>query len=382
MSKLLSTPGDGILKTHISWEEIEQDVQNALKTKATFGPNKTVRNLSLGRGFTSRMALIEPDWQNGEDRLPKALIAKIPSVMNFLEFNELMAQKGRDWNIDDHMLEMWQGICTRVHNSECLVYEIIQKYANGKIKIPLIMATKKFDEHNTHKGNLMMEYVESCELQVYDNITFEDMKEPLRMIAVFQVIGTKLDEETKEKLPLNLYSNLFGEMFNDEKRKEFLDQFRKFDSGSIPKETLDKFSYVFEKEMAEEGIKRIDTLSDILGVSRVLCHGDMWSTNLLWKKENNGRHELAAIIDWQTSHFGCPAVDVCRFLMASLSGKDRRQYKDEVLKTLYKYLEEEMDGAEPPYTFAQVLERIREKTLTMVEDVIEYYQKCHPDEKF
>ena len=77
MSKLLSTPGDGILKTHISWEEIEQDVQNALKTKATFGPNKTVRNLSLGRGFTSRMALIEPDWQNGEDRLPKALIAKV-----------------------------------------------------------------------------------------------------------------------------------------------------------------------------------------------------------------------------------------------------------------------------------------------------------------
>ncbi len=77
MSKLLSTPGDGILKTHISWEEIEQDVQNALKTKATFGPNKTVRNLSLGRGFTSQMALIEPDWQNGEDRLLKALIAKV-----------------------------------------------------------------------------------------------------------------------------------------------------------------------------------------------------------------------------------------------------------------------------------------------------------------
>ena len=45
--------------------------------------------------------------------------------------------------------------------------------------------------------------------------------------------------------------------------------------------------------------------------------------------------------------------------MASLSGKDRRKYKDEVLKTLYKYLEEEMDGAEPPYTFAQVLQYIK-----------------------
>ena len=36
------------------------------------------------------------------------------------------------------------------------------------------------------------------------------------MIAVFQAIGTKLDEETKEKLPINLYSNLFSEMFTDE----------------------------------------------------------------------------------------------------------------------------------------------------------------------
>ncbi len=36
------------------------------------------------------------------------------------------------------------------------------------------------------------------------------------MIAVFQVIGTKLDEETKEKLPINQYSNLFSEMFTDE----------------------------------------------------------------------------------------------------------------------------------------------------------------------
>ena len=59
--------------------------------------------------------------------------------MNFLDFNELMIQKGRaQWNIDDRMLEMWQNICTRVHNNECLAYEIIQKYANGKIKIPFV----------------------------------------------------------------------------------------------------------------------------------------------------------------------------------------------------------------------------------------------------
>ena len=36
------------------------------------------------------------------------------------------------------------------------------------------------------------------------------------MLAVFQVIGTKLDEETKKKLPINLYSSLFSERFNDE----------------------------------------------------------------------------------------------------------------------------------------------------------------------
>ena len=51
-----------------------------------------------------------------------------------------------------------------------------------------------------------------------------------------------------------------------QKRKQSIDQFRKFGSGFIPKETLDKFSYVFEKEMAEKGLKRNDTLSDIFGI--------------------------------------------------------------------------------------------------------------------
>ena len=64
--------------------------------------------------------------------------------MNFLDFNELMIQKGRDWKIDDQMLETWQNICTQVHNNECLVYEIIQKYANGKIKIPLVSNIKYY----------------------------------------------------------------------------------------------------------------------------------------------------------------------------------------------------------------------------------------------
>ncbi|KHJ92858.1 hypothetical protein OESDEN_07244 [Oesophagostomum dentatum] len=85
----------------------------------------------------------------------------------------------------------------------------------------------------------------------------------------------------------------------------------------------------------------------------VLCHGDLWSTNMIWRKAGGGI-ELAAIVDFQTSHFGCPATDIVRLLNASLSAKDRRENWEYLLETFYSYLKEEVGGGEMPYTLGQL----------------------------
>ena len=36
-----------------------------------------------------------------------------------------------------------------------------------------------------------------------------------------------------------------------------------------------------------------------LEMKEVLIHGDLWSTNLMWKRDENGHLQLKAIVDYQ-----------------------------------------------------------------------------------
>ncbi|VDM79435.1 unnamed protein product [Strongylus vulgaris] len=45
----LFTRADGIFGTHVTWEDIENDMQRELHTVALFGPNKSAKNIGDGR---------------------------------------------------------------------------------------------------------------------------------------------------------------------------------------------------------------------------------------------------------------------------------------------------------------------------------------------
>ncbi|EPB68225.1 hypothetical protein ANCCEY_12690 [Ancylostoma ceylanicum] len=93
-------------------------------------------------------------------------------------------------------------------------------------------------------------------------------------------------------------------------------------------------------------------------MKRVLCHGDLWSTNLIWRKGENCM-QLASVIDFQTAHFGCPTTDIARLLNACLSAKDRRESWEVLLEKFYSYLSEEIGGGEIPYTLDQLKQGYR-----------------------
>lgn len=103
-------------------------------------------------------------------------------------------------------------------------------------------------------------------------------------------------------------------------------------------------------------------------MKRVLCHGDLWSTNLLWH-EKNGKQSVAAVIDFQvksilrfsiqllqTAHLGNPAGDISRLLTTNLSGADRKAHEEELLEVFYGYLKEELGDLPVPYTLEQLKE--------------------------
>ncbi|KAK6043605.1 hypothetical protein COOONC_18889 [Cooperia oncophora] len=91
----------------------------------------------------------------------------------------------------------------------------------------------------------------------------------------------------------------------------------------------------------------------------VLCHGDLWSMNVLWKQIEDD-FNMAAVVDYQTAHFGCAATDLVRVLCACLNGKDRQAHWEQLLEEFYGYLKEEVCDRKMPYSLDQLKEAFRQ----------------------
>ncbi|PIO64617.1 hypothetical protein TELCIR_13750 [Teladorsagia circumcincta] len=99
--------------------------------------------------------------------------------------------------------------------------------------------------------------------------------------------------------------------------------------------------------------KWADNLGYKFGVQRVLCHGDICPTNTFWK-QTGGNIELAAVIDYQTAHFGCSATDLVQIFVTFLSGKDRRAHWEQLIEDFYGYLKQEVGNRRVPYILDQL----------------------------
>ncbi|XP_047511664.1 uncharacterized protein LOC125054042 [Pieris napi] len=79
----------------------------------------------------------------------------------------------------------------------------------------------------------------------------------------------------------------------------------------------------------------------------VLCHGDIWKENLLFKYEH-GTPVSVCMIDYQTARISSPAYDVL-YLIISSSGQDlRNQHYKQLLDTYYQTLSENLLEAKIP----------------------------------
>ncbi|VDM66723.1 unnamed protein product [Strongylus vulgaris] len=166
----LYTPSNGLFGTHVTWEDIEEDMQRELDTVASFGPNKTVKNVGDGRvslctfsflvnseqrklpkGFMSRIALVEPDWQHKDKQLPEKFIVKemseLNNVNNFFDNDEfkmaLEIQQKQFMKVTDDVVRMISLVTknTGIHNTEVNVYKHLLQLPQGKF--PMTKFTDK-----------------------------------------------------------------------------------------------------------------------------------------------------------------------------------------------------------------------------------------------
>ncbi|XGW06404.1 hypothetical protein V3C99_016593, partial [Haemonchus contortus] len=88
----------GLFGTHVTWSDIEGDMQRELNTTAFFGPNKSAKDIGEGNGFMSKVLLIEPDWQHKDKEVPEKFVAKIVTQ---LAVHKLSAEVAEQKNVKD-----------------------------------------------------------------------------------------------------------------------------------------------------------------------------------------------------------------------------------------------------------------------------------------
>ncbi|ETN81034.1 hypothetical protein NECAME_08788 [Necator americanus] len=89
----LHTAGNGLFGTHVTWEDIVEQIQKERKFNAFSGTIKKAELIGDGNGFVSRVALIEADFHGGADDLPSRFVVKMVTTLAGAEISEYVQER-------------------------------------------------------------------------------------------------------------------------------------------------------------------------------------------------------------------------------------------------------------------------------------------------
>ncbi|EYB84991.1 hypothetical protein Y032_0306g1991 [Ancylostoma ceylanicum] len=212
----LYTPAGGLFGTHVTWADVEEDMQNAFDTDAYFGPNKCATNIGEGNGFMSRIVLIDPDWQHKDKELPEKFIVKIVS---HLALQTVAAEMAEEKKIENRLnspefMATLEKTQKRLHNLEITVYEHLRKLPAGKIPLAKVYYARKFTESNPVKGYIIMEYLDNIKaVHIFENVPLDSIKQILHATAVLEALSLKFTQDEKDCFSEKPFTEIFGEFF-------------------------------------------------------------------------------------------------------------------------------------------------------------------------
>ncbi|CAJ0925337.1 unnamed protein product, partial [Mesorhabditis belari] len=301
--------------------ETHFDEQPTVKEVSCLGPETL--------GYMSTMRRVHLQWENPADK-PTSVIIKLPNVTVASEAWSKSAENGHE--MDDY----GGDVITMMHNCETSVYNCLSKYPEFRLSIPFLYSAL---DVSTGTPIIVMEDLEKA-------ITF-DVAEGFNEKQLFAIVD--------ELVKLHALSYKYDEVKNcgiKESTLTHMEQFQKLVLGVAEQLYKQNPEYLASVDVLIRNHLTKDWFQDLFEAIKsdpntVLCHGDLWSPQILWKAE-----KIAAIVDWALCKEGPVTVDLMHVLSMSVPVKLRHESFEKLRDYYLAQLKTKMEsiGLESPIT--------------------------------
>ncbi|CAJ0931802.1 unnamed protein product, partial [Mesorhabditis belari] len=326
-----------IINTAITWEILEYDMQKAFGSLAKIGEKRSAQLMADGNGYVSYIALVVFDWTTDRDLLPEKAVLKITSCDKM----EILIKEMPGFEMNNVREK-----CAAASDNELKFYENAFKTLkfSNELRVPQFFCGRDFGIDGVEAGYFAIEHFDNVENRhFYNNIQESAVLEIIRQLVIIHTHSYN-HPEMMGKMDGNVYEQLYGDFADIEKMEKAIHE-----AGTTYPELKEKL------EKLKSQLKHFtnwETYQKKLHEScktRMFCHGDLWTGNMLWRKDEAGDYRMLVMIDWQLCHLGNPLDDLTRLLTSAISKESYLERRDFYLETYYKWFKENTSGHPMPW---------------------------------
>lgn len=170
-----------------------------------------------------------------------------------------------------------------------------------------------------------------------ETLTYDHMSLMMKTLGKFHAISLALKDQEPEK---------FCELVNEIKDEDRLESYDETEINAYYEKMLRKLTTCFEVTKNMELLQRFNTAMGekysitahelVSGASAepyaVICHGDAWTANTMFRKDDHGKPIDIKIFDYQFARYASPVTDLVVYLLCCSTKELRDKHYEDFLK--------------------------------------------------
>jgi hypothetical protein len=320
-------------------------IEGVLKNSANGFEPKLVdwsaEKIGVGQGFCSNIFRVKLTW-DGDDanghNLPTSVVVKVPTPTKILAGMDEVAKDGNMSSMTDESKEKMNDLWLPLgHSNETISLAFLNSFDDENFAVPKLYKSQEYRKEEPGHGCLIMEdFARSCPPNVIDGLSKVQLLQVTRTLAIIQAASLNQDEQLSKliSMPDDFIKTFSAVIEGAAQQYHMMAPDLGFD------ELFPKVNWIFEVETILSIIKYADNK----GLPKVLTHGDLWASNLLVEKDEEGKPtgDISSLIDWQTAHAGFVVEDLGRLLVTSTTGELRRELTDTILQSYFDHFRDNL----------------------------------------